>query len=97
MSSVVWSDWLDFNKDTIESVPESAGIFMMHSAMKILFIGNTLNLRSSLIDSLHIPCTSNATRFRYTITDNHLEITKGLIKDYKKRHEGNLPKCMNEK
>jgi len=33
-----WSDWLDFNKETISKIPQSAGVYMMHVSMKILLL-----------------------------------------------------------
>ena len=43
-----WSSWLDFNKDTINNMPEDEGIYKMHASMKILYIGNGYNLKQSL-------------------------------------------------
>ena len=94
MSAVSWSDWVDFNKETINNAPETPGVFMMHAAMKILYIGNSHNLRSELLESLNNPCISEATRFRYASTENHATVRDELIEDYKKRHDEKMPKCM---
>ena len=94
MSAVSWSDWLDFNKEAINNAPETPGVFMMHAAMKILYIGNSNNLRSGLLESLNNPCISESTRFRYSPTENHATIRDELIEDYKKRHDEKMPKCM---
>ena len=37
---LTWSEWLDFDKTTIETVPESPGLYKMHASMKILYIGS---------------------------------------------------------
>jgi hypothetical protein len=89
-----WSEWLDFNQDIAKSVPETSGVFVMHTAMKILFIGSTLNLRSSLLESLTISCLEKAKRFRYMVTDSQEKIKEQLIQDYTKKHNGKLPECM---
>ena len=94
MSTVSWSDWLDFNKETINNTPETPVVFMMHAAMKILYIGNSHNLRSELLESLNNPCISESTRFRYASIENHTKIQDELIEDYKKRHDDKMPKCM---
>ena len=45
-----WSDWLDFNTETISKIPQSAGVYMMHASMKILFIGGSENIKTSIQD-----------------------------------------------
>ncbi len=91
---ISWSEWLDFNNEQIALVPQSAGVYMMHAAMKILFIGSSDNIQESIIKSLKTPCTSEAKRFRYFVTDFHLEIGQKLLKEYQEKHDGKLPKCM---
>ncbi len=89
-----WSDWLDFTKDQVESVPDSSGVFMTHAAMKVLFIGGSPNIRNALSEKLSDPCVSKSTRFKYLETGDFDKKSKELLEDYKKRHEGQLPKCM---
>ena len=89
-----WSEWLDFNQDVAKSVPETFGVFVMHTAMRILFIGSAQNLRVSLLESLTIPCLEKAKRFRYMVTDSREKIKEQLIQDYTKKHNGKLPECM---
>ncbi len=89
-----WSEWLDFNQDNAKAVPESAGVFVMHTAMKILFIGSAKNLRLSLLESLTAPCLEKAKRFRYMITGSQEKVREQLIKDYMKKHDSKLPACM---
>ncbi|KAF6243399.1 hypothetical protein C6988_03920 [Nitrosopumilus sp. b1] len=92
--SISWSDWLDYNSETINKSPTKPGVFMMHAAMKILLIQGTENIRKELADTLSNDCTAQATRFRYTISEQYQKIYQELIQDYKNRHEGKLPKCM---
>ena len=89
-----WSEWLDFNQDTAKSAPEASGVFVMHTAMKILFIGSAQNLRVSLLESLATPCLKNAKRFRYMVTDSQEKTKEQLVQDYTKKHNGKLPECM---
>jgi len=89
-----WSEWLDFNQDTAKSAPETSGTFVMHTAMKILFIGSTQNLRVSLLESLTTPCLEKAKRFRYMVTNSQEKTKEQLIQDYIKKHNGKLPECM---
>jgi len=100
MSSEVgeqWSEWLDFNQDVVKSVPERPGVFVTHAAMKILFIGDAKNLRTSLLESLAAPCLEKAKRFRYMVTDSREKVKEQLIQDYIKKHNGKLPECMEIK
>ncbi len=89
-----WSDWLDFNKETISKIPQSAGVYMMHTSMKILFISGSEDIKSSIQDKEGDPCISRATRVRYMQTPSYEQITDDLIKDYQDRHDGKLPQCM---
>lgn len=89
-----WSDWLDFNNENIQKSPTSPGVFMMHAAMKILFIESSDNIRDGVIQSKQKPCISNATRFRFMITESHESVKIDLIKDYQDRHNGKMPGCM---
>jgi len=91
-----WSDWLDFKKETISSIPETPGVFMMHASMKVLFISSSDNIKNELMSSIGTLCIADATRFRYMKTNTHSQIKDELINDYKSRHEGKLPKCMEE-
>lgn len=93
-SENAWSDWLDFNEIVISKIPQSAGVYMMHASMKILFIGGSENIKNSIQDKYKEPCISRATRIRYMQTSSHERVTCDLIKDYQDRHEGNLPQCM---
>ncbi|QUC65645.1 hypothetical protein NsoK4_02850 [Nitrosopumilus sp. K4] len=91
-----WSDWLDSNDENISNIPRSSGVFMMHSSMKILCIEGTKNINNSIREKITQPCILENTRLRYMITDNFEKISSELIQDYKNRHEGNLPLCMQE-
>ena len=94
IDDITWSDWLDYSSQEISKTPEESGVYMMHAAMKILFIGNSMNLRKTLLESLNDPCTKDAKRFRYTTTNSHVTIRDQLVKEYREKHNGNLPKCM---
>ena len=89
-----WSDWLDFNEQTISKIPRSAGVYMMHASMKILFIGGSENIKDSIQDKEKEQCITKATRVRYMQTSSYEQIADDLIKDYRDRHEGKLPQCM---
>lgn len=91
---ISWSEWLDFNEENSSKIPESPGVYMMHAAMKILFIGSSTNIKQSITESLKMPCVSEAKRFRYFITNSHEETKNKLLKDYQEKHDGKLPKCM---
>ena len=95
MSDNHWSEWLDFSPETVSKIPELPGVFMMHTAMKILFIGSSENMKKSVEDRSSDKCVSKSTRFRYRKEDNFKNFENVLIKEFKKRHEGQLPACMN--
>lgn len=91
-----WSEWLEFNKENVAKIPQNPGVFRMHTAMKMMFIGNTENLQKRLDEALVAPCTSDAKRFCYMATAEHKRIKDELLKEYRERHDGKLPKCMEE-
>lgn len=94
LETLQWSSWLNFDKSTITEIPESEGIYKMHASMKILFIGNSHNLRKSLLESLSDSCLNKATRFSYTITQSSDKIQELLLNEYRMKHGGQLPLCM---
>ena len=89
-----WSAWLDYNQDTIDTIPEAEGVYKMHASMKILYIGNSSNLRQSLLDSLSNPCLSKATRFSYVTIQSSDKIKESLLTEYRNKHKGKSPLCM---
>ena len=90
-----WSDWLDFNKDTIDNIPEDEGVYKMHASMKILHIGSSYNLKQSLLESLSNSCISNKpTRFSFVTTQSSEKIKEVLLNEYRNKHDGKLPICM---
>ncbi|MEM3063827.1 MAG: hypothetical protein QW177_00480 [Candidatus Nitrosotenuis sp.] len=92
---IAWSEWLDFNSEVASKLPESPGIYMMHAAMKILYIGGTTNLKKSITDALTTSCICDSKRFRYFATTKYDELSKNLLSEYKEKHGGDLPKCMS--
>lgn len=83
-----WSEWLDFDKSTVENIPEEDGVYKMHASMKILYIGgNTQNIRQSLFDCLSDPCISKATRFSYALTDSADKVKEQLLNEYRSKHK----------
>ena len=89
-----WSSWLDFDKDSINNIPESEGVYKMHASMKILYIGSSHNLRQSLLESLSNSCLKKATRFSYALTESSNKIKEFLLDEYRNKHNGKLPICM---
>ena len=93
MTEQDWSQWLDFDKPNIESIPESSGVFVMHASMKILYIGASRNIREALIGQLSNDCSSKAKRFRYMLTSSPDSTKENLLKDYADKHAGMMPLC----
>jgi hypothetical protein len=91
-----WSSWLDFNSNSIDKVPESEGVYKLHANMKILFIGNSKNLKRSLIQDLPNPCFNNNARFSYAITETADKVILTLLDEYRNKHDGKLPLCMQQ-
>ena len=91
-----WSEWIDFGEQTLSIIPSGPGVFMMHSSMKILFIEGTGDIKKSIEEKKTHPCITNTTRLRYMKTPHYEKIEKGLITDYKNRHEGKIPLCMQK-
>lgn len=93
MTDEVWSQWFDFDRANIDSAPESAGVFVMHANMKVLYIGASQNIRHGLVERLANECSSKAKRFRYMLTQSPDIQKNSLLKDYSEKHQGNLPLC----
>jgi hypothetical protein len=94
---LTWSEWLDFERSTVEAIPESSGIYKMHLTMKILFIGSSAqSVRQSLLDCLSDPCIRKATRFAYALTNSADKVKEQLLNEYRSKHNGRLPICMEE-
>jgi hypothetical protein len=96
MLSLDWSSWLDFDHTNIDNIPESEGVYKLHENMKILFIGSGQNLRQSLREGLSNPCISKGTRFSYAITESADKIRENLLNEYRNKHNGKLPLCMEQ-
>ena len=62
--------------------------------MKILFIGNSKNLRKSLLESLSNPCLKKAKRFSYALSQSSDKIKEIVLNEYSLKHNGKLPLCM---
>jgi hypothetical protein len=93
-----WTAWLDFDKPTVENIPEGAGVYKMHASMKILYIGNsTQNIRQALLECLSDPCTNKATRFSYALTDSSDKVREQLVIEFRSKHNGKFPICMDDK
>ncbi len=91
-----WSEWLDFDRARVESVPEVAGVYLMHASMKVMHIGASDNIRKSLLELLSDPCASKAKRFHYILTQSHASVKERLLKDYMDKHQGRMPVCMEK-
>jgi hypothetical protein len=89
-----WSPWLDFDRDNITNIAESEGVYKLHAGMKILFIGSSQNLRESLLECLSNACISKAKRFCYAVTQSSDKIKEQLLNEYRNKHDGRLPTCM---
>jgi hypothetical protein len=94
----VWSEWLDFNQSNITTpaIPDKSGVFKVHASMKILYIGSSMNLRKSLLESLSDPCIGKARRFSYLVTEKAEQVKDQLLNEYRESHDGNLPACMDK-
>ncbi len=92
-----WSPWLDFDRENITRIAESEGVYKIHAGMKILFIGSSPNLRGSMLASLSDPCLSKAKRFSYAIIESADKVKEQLLNEYRNKHNGTLPPCMEQK
>ena len=96
-SGIKWSEWFNFDKEEISKVPQTPGVFRMHAAMKILYIGNTENLQKRLFETMEDDCTKKASRFCYFETESSKQLKDEILKEYLEKHDGKLPKCMENK
>ena len=90
-----WSQWLNFDRASIETVPESPGACVMHASMKILYIGGGQNVRQELLGRLSDPCICKAKRFRYIVTPEFEAVRDQQVKEYVGKH-GKMPPCMEQ-
>lgn len=91
-----WSEWLDFDRQGVEQVPEAPGVYMMHASMKVMHIGGSDNMRATLLQLLSDPCASKAKRFHYMSTESYAQTKDQLLKEYADKHAGKLPSCMEK-
>lgn len=89
-----WSEWLNFDRASVEAVPESPGVCMMHASMKVMYIGGSQNIRQTLLERLSDECTSKAKRFHYLLTPSYDQMKEQMLKKYAEKHGGSLPMCM---
>jgi hypothetical protein len=94
IEAIDWSPWLDFDRDNITNVAESEGVYKIHAGMKILFIGSGQNLRESILGCLSYPCMKEAKRFSYAIIGSADKVKIQLLNEYRNKHDGKLPTCM---
>jgi hypothetical protein len=94
--SAEWSQWLDFDRATVEAVPESPGVCVMHASMKVLYIGGGQNVRQELLGRLSDSCTAKAKRFKYLVTPEFESVKEQQVKEYVGKH-GKVPPCMEQK
>jgi len=94
LSASEWSQWLDFDKQHIEEVPEASGVWVSHANMKILRIEGSENLRVALKEMLEDDCCGKSKRFRYMLTSSYWEQQQSLLKEYSEKHSGRMPECM---
>jgi hypothetical protein len=93
-----WSEWLDFDESNITkaAIPDKPGVFKVHASMKILYIGSTMDLRRSLLESLSDPCVGKARRFSYLVTEKAEQVKDQMLKEYRENHGGSMPACMDK-
>ena len=93
-----WSEWIDFDQSSITkaAIPDLPGVFKVHASMKILYIGSTMKLRQSLLESLSDLCVGKAKRFSYLLTEKAEQVRDQLLKEYRENHGGNMPGCMDK-
>lgn len=96
VESLDWSSWLDYENSDFSSVPESPGVYKMHIGMKILYIGSGNSLKESLQLSLSDPCINQAKRFSYALTSLPDTVKNQLLVEYRSKHDGRLPLCMEK-
>ena len=96
IATLEWSSWVDFNSNSMDTVPELEGVYKIHASMKILFIGNSSNLKQSLTQDLTNPCFINNARFSYAITETADKVVLNLLDEYRNKHDGKLPLCMQQ-
>ena len=97
IQSLEWSPWLDFDHTNIANIPESEGVYKLHANMKILLVGSGQNLRQSLMQDLINPCCiSKGARFSYAVTESAHKIRENLLNQYRNKHDGKLPLCMEQ-
>ncbi len=93
-SELNWSEWFEFNQENINKSPSRGGVFRMHQNMKMMYIGNSDNIQKRLSQLLKEACIADSKRFCFIESPNHEQIKEQVLNDYKNRHEGKLPKCM---
>ncbi|CAN5394258.1 hypothetical protein BH18THE2_BH18THE2_32070 [soil metagenome] len=86
-----WSEWLNFNKSTVENIPEEPGIQDACKHEELYIGSNSQNIRQSLLGCLSDPCISKATRFSYAMSDSADIVKEQLINEYRSKHNQAAP------
>lgn len=86
-----------FDKENIARVPSGNGIYSLHKAGEIIYIGKAegeSSIRERLLSHLHGEdlCTKQATAYHYEICHNPSAKEDELLLEYRLAH-GRLPIC----
>lgn len=95
LNSMSWSDWKSLTDDRINQVPEKSGVYELHTANELLYIGQSDNLKRRLQEHRNSsdPCIKRATLFRYFETTTPKTTEENLLVNYKNSNTGRLPPC----
>ncbi|MCW3985074.1 MAG: hypothetical protein NWE91_01500 [Candidatus Bathyarchaeota archaeon] len=97
-------DFYEWKESNAKKIPEKSGVYGLFESKteeSLIYIGSTSNLRERFThywetEFSEDPCKKTTKWYKREITNSYKEREKELLEQYKKEHDGKLPKC-NEK
>ena len=90
-----------WNQQSINILQEGPGVYELYDENKtLIYIGESKNMKKRLQNYLDSnfaenPCNRDTKWFKREYNYNHKEREQELLDEYKKAHNGKLPKCNN--
>ncbi len=89
-----------FSQENIDNAPDQAGVYALYDEGTLIYIGRatggTVTIRSRLRDhkaGREGPCTKSATHCKREVTTSPVKREEELLEEYKRTHNGKLPRC----
>jgi excinuclease UvrABC nuclease subunit len=92
-------DLYDWKEENAKNIPEKPGVYALFDAEKnLIYIGSSSNLRERFTGYWNTnfeedTCKRATKYYKRELTESYESREKELLEEYKKFHNGKLPKC----